>query len=449
MKTTAVPIDLLVTHIGQLATPAGGDAARGSAMRQLTTVKDAALAVSRGQFLAAGPRAEIEAKYQAKQVIDAGGLSIVPGFVDPHTHAVWAGNRRQEFEQRLAGATYMDILAAGGGILSTVRATRSADREQLVAETLPRLDRMLAHGTTTAEIKTGYGLSLEDERKLLDAIAVLDERHPIDLVPTFLGAHAVPPEFQGAAGDYVNYIVEEMLPELAYTLYTITLEDGRSYQQRGVNFCDVFCERGVFDLAQTRRVLEAAKTHGLGLKLHVDEFESMGGVGLAVELGATSVDHLVRTGDDDLRLLAASNVVGVVLPGTPFGLGQTHFAPARQLIDYGGALALATDLNPGTTWCESMPMMMALATRAMHLTPAEALMAATLNAAHAIGLGRFVGAISPGYQADFLILDTDDYRDLAYRYGSNLVQAVYKRGQLVASQTYDLGSPGNLIDPAL
>ncbi len=398
-------------------------------MSQLTRIADAAIAIRGGRILAVGPRADIETLHPPATVIDAGGRCVVPGFIDPHTHAVWVGNRRHEFEQRIAGATYMEIMAAGGGILATVRGVRAATLDQIIAETRPRLDRMLSHGTTVAEIKTGYGLTLEDERKLLDAIALLDEQHPLDLVPTFLGAHAVPPEYKTDPDAYVELIVQEMLPELATLIYTITLEDGRSYQQRGVHFCDVFCERGVFDVRQTRRILEAAKMHGLSLKVHVDEFEPMGGTTLAVELGATSVDHLVRTGAEELRLLANSDTVGVVLPGTPFGLGQTHFAPARQLIDAGGALALATDLNPGTTWCESMPMIMALATRYMRLTPAEALTAATLNAAHAIGLGSYVGAIAPGYQADFLILDTDDYRDLTYRYGVNLVQKVYKRGR--------------------
>ncbi len=426
-------VDLLLTHIGQLATPpASSQARKGAAMGELTLVRQAALAVRQGQIVAAGPQDDLEARYAAVEVVDGGGRAVVPGFIDPHTHAVWAGDRCAEFEQRLAGATYMEIMAAGGGIVSTVRATRAASLDQLVAETRRRLDRMLAFGTTTAEIKTGYGLALEDERKMLDAIAVLDEQQPIDLAPTFLGAHAVPPEYRGRTDAYVDLIVEEMLPELAYLLYTVTPEDGPVYQRRAVAFCDVFCERGVFDVAQTRRILEAAQAHGLDLKLHVDEFEPMGGTTLAVELGAVSVDHLVRTGDDELKRLAASPTVGVVLPGTPFGLGSTHFAPARRLIDCGGAVALATDLNPGTTWCESMPMMMALATRFMHLSPAEALTAATLNAAHALRLGRRVGALAPGYQADFLILDAADYRDLAYRYGTNPVTAVYKRGKRVA-----------------
>ncbi|MCX7851480.1 MAG: imidazolonepropionase [Caldilineales bacterium] len=428
------PIDLLVTHIGQLATPpAAATALRGAAMARIELRNDAALAVHKGRVLAVGSHSDLEDAYRPTQVLDAGGACVTPGLVDPHTHAVWAGERRGEFERRIAGATYMEILAAGGGILATVAATRRADRDHIVAETLPRLQTMLAHGTTTAEVKTGYGLTLEDERKLLDAIAVLDAQHPMDLVPTFLGAHAVPPEFRDRPDAYVDLIVEEMLPELAYLVYTVTGEDGSAYRQRAVHFCDVFCERGVFDLEQTRRILTAAKSHGLDLKLHVDEFEPMGGVSLAIELGATSVDHLVRTGEEELARLAASNTVGVVLPGTPFGLGHNHFAPARRLIDLGGAVALATDLNPGTTWCESMPLMMALATRYMRLTPAEALTAATLNAAHAIGLGRFVGALAPGYQADFVVWDTDDYRDLTYRYGVNLVKKVYKRGREVVT----------------
>ena len=404
-------------------------------MRKVIQIEDAALAIEKGRIAAVGPRAQIEQLFRSEQVIDVGGRAVIPGFVDPHTHAAWVGKRTAEFEQRIAGATYMEIMAAGGGILSTVRATRDADLDQLMSETKERLDRMMAHGTTTAEIKTGYGLTTESERKMVDAINLLDENHPMDLACTFLGAHAIPPEYKDDADAYVDLVVEEMLPEIAYMVYTVTLRDGRTYQRRGVQFCDVFCERGVFDVAQSRRILEAAKRHGLDLKLHVDEFEPLGGTGLAVELGATSVDHLVRTGEDELRLLAGSDTVGVALPGTPFGLGHSQFTPARQFIDMDGALALATDLNPGTSWCESMPMMMALAARYMRMTPAECLSAATLNAAHAVRLGRYVGALTQGYQADFLVLDTDDYRDLTYRYGVNLVAQVYKRGDLVVDNT--------------
>ncbi|MCO6449433.1 MAG: imidazolonepropionase [Caldilineales bacterium] len=421
--------DSLVINIAELITPPASAAPlHGQAMHQLTRVTNAALAIRDGRILAAADEPLVRAAYRADEVIDAGGRSVVPGFVDPHTHAVWAGERAGEFEQRIAGASYMEIMSAGGGILSTVQATRAADLDEIIAQTQPRLQRMLAHGTTTAEIKTGYGLDTDAERKQLDAIHLLDEDLPLDLIPTFLGAHAVPPEYRPDTDAYVDFVVEEMLPDLAYTVYTVELEDGRTYQRRAADFCDVFCERGVFDVAQTKRILQAAKTHGLGLKLHVDEFEPMGGTTLAVELGATSVDHLVRTGEEELRLLAASATVGVMLPGTPFGLGSHHFAPARTFIDAGGALALATDLNPGTSWCESMPMMMAIAARYMRMTPAECLTAATLNAAHAIGLGKQLGALATGYQADFLILDSDDYRDLTYRFGGNLVRDVYKRG---------------------
>ncbi len=424
--------DFLVVNIAELATaPASKQARHGPAMSELVQIKDAALAVEGGRIAAVGPRRQLETQFQAVEIVDVGARAVVPGFVDPHTHAVWAGNRTGEFEQRITGASYMEIMAAGGGILSTVQATRAADLPQLMAETGTRLERMLTYGTTTAEIKTGYGLDLANERKMLDVIHMLGAQYDLDLVPTFLGAHAVPPEYKGNPDAYVDSVVEEMLPDLATMIYTVNTETVGSYRQGAAQFCDVFCERGVFDVEQTRRILEAAKGHGLGLKLHVDEFEPMGGTSLAVELGATSVDHLVRTGDKELQLLAGSATIAVVLPGTPFGLGQSHYAPARKLIDYGGAVALATDLNPGTSWCESMPMMMALATRMMRMTPAEALTAATLNAAYAIGLGRLIGALAPGYQADFVILESADYRDLTYRYGTNPVATVYKKGKRI------------------
>ncbi|MCP4167593.1 MAG: imidazolonepropionase [Chloroflexi bacterium] len=424
--------DLLVVNIAELVTaPVSTQARHGLAMSELVQIKDAALAVEGERIAAVGPRRQLEKQFQPVEIVDVKARAVVPGFVDPHTHAAWAGIRAGEFEQRIAGASYMEIMAAGGGILSTVQATRAADLSQLMAETGARLERMLTYGTTTAEIKTGYGLDLANERKMLDAIHMLDAQYDLDLVPTFLGAHAVPSEYKGNPDAYVDSVVEEMLPDLGTMIYTVNTETAGSYRQGAAQFCDVFCERGVFDVEQTRRILEAAKGHGLALKLHVDEFEPMGGTSLAVELGATSVDHLVRTGDKELQLLAGSATIAVVLPGTPFGLGQSHYAPARKLIDYGGAVALATDLNPGTSWCESMPMMMALATRMMRMTPAEALTAATLNAAYAIGFGRSIGALAPGYQADFVILESADYRDLTYRYGTNPVAAVYKKGRRV------------------
>jgi imidazolonepropionase len=369
-----------------------------------------------------GPTSEVRGQVTAIEEIDASGKVVMPGFVDPHTHLVFAGDRADEFEQRIKGATYMEIMAAGGGIMSTMRATRAASVGQLVEESRVRLDRMLAHGTTTAEVKTGYGLDTESELKMLEAIRRLDAEHPVDLIPTFLGAHAVPEEYKGRADEYVDLVVKEMLPTVASSLVT----------RPSLPFCDVFCDEGAFTLEQSRRVLEVAQALGFGLKIHADEFRPLGGTRLAVELGAISADHLVCTPDEEIEMLAGADTIAVALPGTPFGLGHHEYTPARRIIDAGGALALATDLNPGTCWCESMQLIIALACRFMRMTPAEAIAAATINAAHAVGLGHQVGSLEVGKKADLLILDIPDYRHLSYRFGVNLVDEVIKAGGLVA-----------------
>lgn len=425
--------DLLVIHAAHLLTCASPHGPkRGAALADPGLIEDGAVACLAGQIVAVGPTAEVLAALDDPDdavVIDATGKVITPGFVDPHTHLLWAGDRAGEFEQRIAGQTYMQIMQAGGGIMRTVRATRAASLDDLVQQTLPRLDALLSHGTTTAEVKTGYGLDLDAELKMLDAIRLLDEEHPIDLVPTFLGAHAVPEEYRGRTDAYVDLVVDEMLPAIADLRYTVDTPDG-SYLVRAADFCDVFCEAGVFDLAQSRRILERARDLGLGLKLHADEFEPIGGADLAVELGAISADHLVRTTDAQLAALAASHTIAVSLPGTPFGLGHHDYTRARRLLELGGALALASDLNPGTCWCESMQFIIALACRMLTLTPAEAINAATINAAHALGLGQYVGSLEPGKQADLLVLDIPHYRHLGYRFGVNLVETVVKRGQV-------------------
>jgi imidazolonepropionase len=428
--------DLLIYNAGQLLTLAGanhsGGPRRGLEMGELGMIPDGAVAIGGGHILGVGPASELRDTVRADRVLDAGGRVVVPGFVDPHTHLVWAGERADEFEMRVAGASYMEIMAAGGGIMSTVRATRAATVEDLVTATWPRLQQMLSHGTTTIEIKTGYGLNTRDELKQLAAIQALQKQTPVTLVPTFMGAHAIPTEYkaeaganQAPAGDgwrYVDLVVEEMLPAVASL-------------NQPPPFCDVFCEEGAFTLDQSRRVLEAARALGFGLKMHVDEFKALGGTRLAVELGAISADHLVCTPDEEIELLAASDTVAVALPGTPFGLGaigmaKQAYTPARDIIEAGGAVALATDCNPGTCWCESMQFMIALACRYMGLTPAEALSAATINAAHAVGLGQAVGSLEPGKRADVIVLDIPSYQHLGYRFGTNLVHTVLVGGEV-------------------
>ncbi|MGQ9626712.1 MAG: imidazolonepropionase [Anaerolineae bacterium] len=408
--------DLVISHASQLLTLASpGGPKRGAAMGELGIIEDGAVAVQDGHIALLGPTADVLVNGRARRKIDVSGRVVMPGFVDPHTHLVFAGYRADEFEKRLRGATYMEIMAAGGGIMSTVRATRAATIEEIVAQSRARLDLMLAHGTTTAEAKTGYGLSTSAELKMLEAIRRLDATHPIDLVPTFLGAHAVPEEYLGRADEYVDLVVEEMLPKVV----------------EKCRFCDVFCDEGAFSVDEARRILERASELGLGLKIHADEFKSLGGVALAVELGAASADHLVCTPPEEIALLGRAKTVAVSLPGTSFGLGSHEYTPARRLIEAGAALALATDLNPGTCYCESMPFIIALACRYMGLSPAEAICAATINAAHAIGLGEEVGSLEVGKKADILILDLPDYRHLAYRFGTNPVWQVIKGGRAV------------------
>lgn len=416
-------IDLLIYGASQVCVVPGIDGPqRGAQLGELGLIVAGAVAVHDGRILQTGPTTTLQQAYQADISINAAEQAIIPGFVDPHTHLPWYGDRAHEFEQRLAGATYMEIMAAGGGIMNTVRQVRQATLDDLLQDNLPRLRRMLEHGTTSAEAKTGYGLETAVELKQLEAMMRLGAAQPVEITPTFLPAHAVPPEYAGHTDAYVDLVVNEMLPAGAAWM-----------AQQGVRlFCDVFCEAGVFDVSQTQRILETAAALGYGLKVHADEFEGLGGTKLAVELGAVSADHLVKTPDADIAALGQGNTIAVGLPGTPFGLGHHEYTPARKILAAGGALALATDLNPGTCWCESMQMVMALACRYLGLTQAQALAAATINAAYAIGRGQEIGSLEPGKQADLLILETADYRQLGYRFGANLVQTVIKKGRVVA-----------------
>ncbi len=433
----AMPVDLIIHNAHQLLTVASPEGAkRGAAIGELGIIENGAVAVKEGRIALIGATKEVMSQVMAEREIDARGKVVAPGFVDPHTHLVFASSREDEFEQRIKGATYMEIMAAGGGIMSTVRATRAVTLEELMAQSRPRLDHMLAYGTTTAEAKTGYGLNVIDELKMLQAILELDDTHPLDLIPTFLGAHAVPEEYKGREDEYVDLVVDEMLPRVWRIAHRTSSEresEGRLSigDRRSAIFCDVFCEEGAFSLEQSRRILLRAKELGFGLKIHADEFKPLGGTALAVELGAVSADHLVCTTEEEIEALAGSETVAVSLPGTPFGLGHHEYTPARRLIEAGAALALATDLNPGTCYCESMQFVIALACRFMKLSPAEAIVAATINAAHALGLGREVGSLEVGKKADILTLNIPNYRHLGYRFGVNLVEKVIKNGELV------------------
>jgi imidazolonepropionase len=425
-------VDLLIEHADQLLTLAApGGPKRGAAMNDPGIIGDGAVAVAGEAIVAVGPTAEVRAQLQtARQVIDARGRALLPGFVDGHTHVIFAGDRVDEFELRLQGATYLEIMAAGGGIMSTVRATRAASEAELVAASAARLWAMLRHGTTTAEAKTGYGLTTADELKLLRVIGQLNATQPLELVPTFLGAHTVPEEYAGRSDDYLGLVIDDMLPAVRKAC------DADDANAGSLPFVDIFCDDGAFTVAQLERFLAAASGLGFPLKAHLDEFAALGGTPVAAALSATSVDHLIVSGENDLAALRAHpTTIATLMPATPFGLGLGRYAPARRMIDeYGLAVALGSDLNPGTCWCVSMPFAMALACRGMQLTPAEALAAATINAAYAVGRGAVLGSLEPGKQADLLLLSVPDYRHLAYRVGENIVEMVVKRGVIVADE---------------
>ncbi len=413
---------MLIHSASQLLTLSGGPQ-RGRDLGRLEIIEDGAVLIQDEKIAAVGLSSELRATYPDEPTLDAGGKVIMPGFVDPHTHAIWVGDRSAEFEMRLRGVSYMEILAAGGGILSTVRATRAGSMERLLVETRPRLWSMFTYGTTSAEVKTGYGLRTATELRMLQALLALDAEGPLEIAPTFLGAHAVAPEYKDRADDYTTLVCETMLP---------LLREWWSHQApyEEMPFVDVFCETGAFSLAQSRRVLEKARELGFPLKIHADEFDNLGGARLAVELGAVSADHLVKTSPEDIEALGGSDTVAVALPCTPFGLSEPDYTPAQDILEAGGLLALASDLNPGTAWCENMQFALALACRYMRLTPGQAIAAATINAAAAIKRADHIGSLEAGKQADMLILSVSDYRHLGYRFGTNLVQTVIKKGHI-------------------
>jgi imidazolonepropionase len=415
--------DLLIHSASQLLTLQGGPQ-RGSDLGRLGMIENGGVAIQQSEIIAVGPSDELRRDFPSAQSIDASGHVVLPGLVDPHTHLIWMGDRAQEFEMRLQGATYMEIMQAGGGIVSTVRQTRQASVEQLKAAARPRIQSLIEQGTTTAEAKTGYGLETESELRMLQAILELDQEGPVELIPTFLGAHAVPAEFKDDPDGYTLLVVEKMLPAVKSWWE-------QHAPDRSLPFVDVFCETGAFSLEQSRRILEEAATLGFPLKIHADEFDGLGGTGLAVELGAVSADHLVHTPPADIKALGQGDTVAVGLPCTPFGLAESEYTPAAEILAAGGMLAIASDLNPGTAWCGSMQFTMALACRYMRLTPAQAIASSTINAAAAIGRQERIGSLEVGKQADLILLEATDYRHLGYRFGTNLVSMVIKKGRIV------------------
>ncbi|MEJ7860119.1 MAG: imidazolonepropionase [Pyrinomonadaceae bacterium] len=436
--------DLIIHNIGQLVTCASrGKLKKGAAMQDVGIIENGAVAVVGGKIVSIEKAEEIHKSFKSKNILDAKSKVVCPAFVECHTHIVFAGNRLDEFELKIKGADYLEILAAGGGIISTVKQTQQLSLAELIEQSQRRLDKMLRLGVATCEVKTGYGLDTKTELKILEAIFELNKTHPVDLVPTFLAAHAVPPEYRQVENpksearspdDYVDLICEEMIPK-AIDLYKNSYFSGKqNLDAEFLNpdfFIDVFCEENAFTLEQSKKVLEAGKRYGMKIKAHVDEFTNLGAARMAIELGATSIDHLDKISRAEIDLLARSETVGVITPTVNFNFGMAEFADARKMIDAGCAIAVSTDYNPGSAPCPSLPNAMAIACRYQKLLPSEVLNAATINAAFAVGLGEKTGSIEVGKQADILILETDDYRDLAYEFGGNLVATVIKKGKII------------------
>lgn len=412
---------LAVLHAAQLVTLAGPARPRvGPELRELAIIPDGGMLVRDGQIVATGTSAEINRQLpNDAEVIEARGQVVLPGFVDAHAHPVFGGDRVDEFALRAAGASYEEIAAQGGGIRSTVRKTRAASEAELFELAQRRAQWALRCGTTTMEAKSGYGLTMADELKMLRVIRQLNERGPLQLVPTFLGAHAVPEELADRPNEYVEMVAEEMLPEIV--------------RQNCAEFCDIFCERGYFDAAATRRILGAAGGAGLKLRMHADQLTDSGGAALAAELGAITADHLEQTGAPGIAALRRASVQPVLLPASVYALGKSRYPMARAMIDAGLGVVLATDFNPGSSPTPSIPMVLSFAATQMKMTPAECLTSVTMNAACSLGRGGVVGSLEPGKRADFIICDCQDYRELAYWFGFSLVRSVFIGGKPIFS----------------
>jgi imidazolonepropionase len=413
--------NLLLRNAAELVTCRGAAPKTGPAMSELAIIHDGAIWVEDGMIRKVGTTAEVMAELDRTpdQVMDASGRCVLPGFVDPHTHFLFAGHRAEEFSWRLRGDTYMEIMERGGGIVNSVQATRQASPEELFAAGWRRLSSMLSFGVTTVEGKSGYGLDTDTELKQLAVMAKLNREHVVEIVPTFMGAHAVPPEFKGRTDEFVDYLLKNMLPAVAAS--------------KLAEFCDIFCEKGVFSVEQSRKLLLEAKRLGLNSKVHADEIVTLGGAELAAEIGALSAEHLLHASDEGIRQMAAAGVIAVLLPATAFCLREPY-ARARFMIDQGVPVALATDFNPGSCFSESIPLVIALAALYMQMTPAEIVTALTINAAAAVGRADRVGSLEVGKQADFVVLEHPSHLFLPYHAGVNCVDTVVKRGQIVCDK---------------
>jgi imidazolonepropionase len=416
-----VGVSLAVVNIGQLITLAGPSHPRvGKELRELSIIENGALVIEDGRITAAGTREDLASQISdADTVIDAEGRCVTPGFVDAHTHLVFAGNRAAEFEQRIAGATYQQIAAAGGGILRTVALTRAASEDELLAAARRHRDWMMRSGTTTIEVKSGYGLERDAELKMLRVLRRLNDEGPARIISTLLAAHTLPPEFAGRREEYVRFVAEELIPEVG--------------NAQLAQYCDAFCDDHAFTVDECRTVLASARSNGLGLRIHAEQFRPGTGATLAADLGAATADHLETVTEETLAQLRTAGVQPVLLPGSVFCLRRTEYPPARAMIEAGLAIVLATDFNPGSSPVSSIPFMMSLACLQMGVTPAEALTAATINAAYSLGLGGEIGSLETGKQADFLIHEFSDYRELAYFVAAPLRPRVFVGGKDAAA----------------
>jgi imidazolonepropionase len=407
---------LAVIHAAQLVTLAGPKRPRvGTEMADLAIILDGGMLIRDGKIDSVGPSDEIEKESRGAEIVDAGGRVVLPGFVDAHTHLVFAGNRLDDFERRAHGESYQQISKAGGGIWSTVEKTRAASDHDLLLQAKKHAEWFLRCGTTTTEAKSGYGLTLEDELKILRVMERLNKETPLEIVPTFLGAHAVPRGMD--ADEYVELMVVQMLPRIA--------------REKLAESCDVFCERGYFDVERSRRILTAARELGLRLRIHADQLSNLGGAKLAAELEATTADHLEKTDGQGIAALKSAGVQPVLLPGSVYALGSPDYPRAREMIEAGLAVVIATDFNPGSSPTPSMPMILSLACTQMKMSPAEAITAATINAAYSLNRGKTIGSMEQGKLANFAIFDCEDYRELAYWFGVPQTHSVYVRGKRI------------------